>query len=91
MKTIRRYIWEKLSSIIDYLVIDRTICFGAVMPDGVTALFYSTRKRVNILVYQKYILLRWLLPSIRAPPFGFEIRPFQIKRRLLFEDILFRR
>lgn len=83
MKTFGRSDWEKLSSIIDYLVIDRTICFGAVMPDGVTALFYSTIKRVNNLVYQKNILLRWLLPFVRAPPFDLKIRHFQIKRRLL--------
>ena len=54
------------------------------MPDGVTALFNSTRKYVNNLVYQKYILLRWRLQSIRAPPSRFEIRLFQIKRRLFF-------
>ena len=81
-----KYIWICCRDICDSIgkrsLIGRKILFIVVMPEGVATFLFSTKIYVNNLVYPKNILLRWLLPSIRAPPFDLKIRQFQIKRRL---------
>ena len=48
MKSIERNCWKNYHSIENNQLIDSILYFCAVTPDGITALYYSTEKRVNI-------------------------------------------
>ena len=83
-----KYIWICCRDICDSIgkrsLIGRKILFIVVMPEGIATFLFSTKIYVNNLVYPKNILLRWLLPSIRAPPFDLKIHQFQSNGGYLF-------
>ena len=77
-----RFSWEDYNSVSENAIIDRILCFIAVMSEGIAAFFYSTKKCVNKFVYILFFVVRRYLLNIRSPPCKFEILPFQITRRL---------